>query len=85
MEVSKEGSGATKAERETARSIAMRIMESHGLKESDIPERSVELKPYAVRVPPSNMAQVFVVNIGGGFGSFEWDFDGSTTTAGTGF
>lgn len=79
MEVAKADSGATKAERETARSIANRIMKAHGLIESDIPERTVEVGPYIIPMHPAS-SPVFVVNIRGGFGGFQWDFDNPNST-----
>ena len=68
MEVAKEESGATEAERGTARSIAMRIMDDHGLKESQIPQRNVESN---LQVPLPAAACAYL---------FEWEVDGLRTT-----
>lgn len=67
LEVAKATSGATPAERETARSLALKLMSAHGLRESEIPLRAVE-RPLPPPPPPVQPFVTIIVFGAGGFG-----------------
>ena len=82
LAVAAAGSGATDAERETAKRLADALMRKHGLSESDIPHRQVELP--RSQPPQYRESQWFVIrryasadtvtgttNTSSGF-TFEW-------------
>lgn len=72
-------SGATDAEKVSARSLASRLIKANNLQESDIPERQVALPRPEVPVRPVRPAVVIVV---GGMGGFEFQFNDSPFTNG---
>ncbi len=76
LAVAAPGSGATGPERDTAQSLATKLMARHGLKESDIPQRQVEGARRHAPPPPEYTAKQVVKVFVGGLGGFNFDFDG---------
>lgn len=66
LEVAKPTSGATDAERATAKSLADKLMAAHGLTEADIPQRRLDSTPPPPPPAPSTV-NIYVNGFNFGF------------------